>query len=210
MANPGLHEPFLTVVSAPSGAGKTTVCRQAVAQLDRIRFSVSHTTRQQRRGERDEVDYHFVAPPTFHELVEQDAFLEWADVYGNLYGTSREEVAQARGDGIDLLVEIDVQGARQILAKEPSTVSVFILPPSLPALAKRLGRRGTDSDEEIRRRLDIGKHELAAAGDYDYWIINDNLSQAVDTLAAIITAERAKRSRLRLDDHPLAPALAPC
>lgn len=201
------HRPFLVVVSAPSGTGKTTLCHRAIAALERVRFSVSHTTRKRRRGEVDGRDYYFVEQPVFRRMVERNEFLEWAHVYGNLYGTSVAEVERAAADGVDLIVEIDVQGARQIIEKRPDAVSVFVLPPSMAVLEARLRGRGTDSDEAIAKRLEEARVELSEAGLYQYWIVNDTLDAAVAELIAVVTAERCRRERAVLGEHALASAL---
>jgi guanylate kinase len=201
------HQPFLLVVSAPSGTGKTTVCRRVVDSLPDLRFSISHTTRKPRAGEENGEHYYFVDMMEFHDMVERQRFLEHAEVYGNWYGTSIYEVQRARDEHVDLLVEIDVQGARQILGRVPDAVSVFILPPSLEAMESRLRGRGTDAEAEIVRRLGISRSELAEAPRYHYWIVNDDLDKAVDELRAIVVAERRRRLRLRPAGHPLAAHL---
>lgn len=203
------YEPFLLVVSAPSGTGKTTVCRQTLARLERIRFSVSHTTRPIRSGEQEGRDYYFVDAGRFQNMQQQGAFLESANVYGNYYGTSLGEVERARDDGVELLVEIDVQGARQIMQKRQDLVSVFILPPSLEIVEARLRSRGSDHEDAIQRRLAEAGKELRESVHYDYWIVNDDLNAAVDDLTAIVRAERMRRSRVSLDRHPLADKLSP-
>ncbi len=201
------HQPFLLVVSAPSGTGKTTVCRRVVGSLPDLRFSISHTTRKPRAGEENGEHYYFVDMMEFHDMVERQRFLEHAEVYGNWYGTSIYEVQRARDEQVDLLVEIDVQGARQILGRVPDAVSVFVLPPSLEAMEARLRGRGTDAEPEIVRRLGIARSELAEAPRYHYWIVNDDLDKAVDELRAIVVAERRRRLRLRPAKHPLATHL---
>lgn len=202
------YAPFLVVVSAPSGTGKTTVCRRAIAALEPgIRFSISHTTRKIRAGEVDGRDYHFIDMGEFERMRRDDAFLECAEVYGNFYGTSVQEVENARREGVELLVEIDVQGAQQIMERAADIVSVFILPPSLETVEARLRSRGSDGEEAIRRRLAEAGKELRVADRYQYWIVNDDLDAAVRDLVAIVHAERARRSRVSLHDHPLAPHL---
>ena len=198
------HRPFLIVVSAPSGTGKTTVCRGAIDALADLRFSISHTTRPQREGEQDGHDYYFCDRKRFESMRAEGAFLEWANVYGNLYGTSSQEVARAAEEGVDLVVEIDVQGARQMMASVPDAVSVFVLPPSVQELEARLRGRGTDPEEDIRRRLEVARQELAESRHYGYWIVNDDLDAAIAELAAVIRAERTRRERLRVDEHTLA------
>ncbi|RMF13169.1 MAG: guanylate kinase [Candidatus Dadabacteria bacterium] len=197
------HRPFLVIISAPSGTGKTTVCHGVLRRLEHIRFSISHTTRPIRPGEVDGRDYHFVDRPTFERLRDEGAFLEWADVYGNLYGTSVAEIERAASENTDLLVEIDVQGALQIMDKDVDAVSVFVLPPSLDTIEQRLRARDTDREDEIERRLAEARSELAKAGSYDYWVVNDDLEQAIADVACIVRAERRRRTRQRIAGHPL-------
>lgn len=205
------HQPFLLVVSAPSGTGKTTLCRRAVDAVDDLRFSISHTTRAPRSGEAHGEHYYFIEMMEFHDMVERQRFVEHAEVYGNWYGTSIYEVQRAREEHTDLLVEIDVQGARQIMARVPEAVSVFVLPPSLEVLETRLRGRGTDAEAEIERRLSVARSELAEAGRYDYWIVNEDLDAAAAALEGIVRAERQRRIRLEegVRKHPLAPHLGP-
>lgn len=181
------------VVSAPSGGGKTTICRQVMERLSGVEFSVSHTTRAPRPGERDGVDYHFVTDRQFVELVDQDAFIEWAHVHGRRYGTSHQEAERRLDLGIDVLFDIDVQGGRQILQRLPDAVLVFLVPPTLEILERRLRSRQSDSDDEIARRLKIAADEIRQATFYTHWIVNDDLTQAVHDLEAIICAERLRR-----------------
>jgi guanylate kinase len=179
------------VVAAPSGAGKTTVCRRLVEGDAKLVLSVSHTTRPRRAGEVESVDYHFVSRPEFERLVAAGAFLEWAEYSGNLYGTSWAAIEAPLGAGRDVLLEIEVQGARQVRARLPEAILVFLIPPSLGALEARLRTRGTDGPEEIERRLAIARGELAALDLFDYAVVNDELSDAVERLRGIVAAERA-------------------
>ena len=183
---PGI--PF--VVAAPSGTGKTTVCRQVVARDSQIEFSVSHTTRKQRAGEVDGRDYFFVSEPEFRQLVAEDAFLEWAEYNSHLYGTSWRAIEAGLARGHELLLEIEVQGARQVRARRPDARLIFLLPPSLEDLRRRLQGRGTDSREEIRRRLQVAERELEAIKEFDYAVTNDDLESCVVNLLEIIRAER--------------------
>jgi len=183
------------VVAAPSGTGKTTVCRAVVARDDRISFSVSHTTRHRRNGEVDGRDYWFVTEAEFRRLVEEDAFLEWAEYNAHLYGTSWQAVDRGLAGGHDLLLEIEVQGARQVRARRADARLIFLLPPSMDELEHRLHGRGTDSEEEIRRRLEVAKRELEAIGDFDYAVINEDLETCVANLLEIIHAERQGSAR---------------
>lgn len=185
----------LFVISAPSGTGKTTILKEVMASVGGLSFSVSHTTRAPRAGEADGVDYHFVDRDRFLAMREQGAFLEWAEVHGNFYGTSRESVAAALADGIDIILDIDVQGCRQVRAAADDAVSLFVVPPSWQELERRLTGRGTDSEETIRLRLANARKEMADLDQYDYVVVNDELARAVETTRAIIHAERSRHRR---------------
>jgi guanylate kinase len=187
----------LFVISAPSGAGKTTVLGRVMSRLPKLAFSVSHTTRSPRPGERDGGDYHFVSREEFLSMIDAGSFLEHAEVHGNLYGTARSGICQQLEEGIDVVLDIDVQGAA-ILRRtaEMAAVFVFIAPPSMIELEKRLRGRGTESEERIRLRLQNARQELAAAGEYEYLLINEDLEETASLLAAIILAERARAHRL--------------
>jgi guanylate kinase len=175
-------------MAACSGTGKGTVGRRLRARNGSLRLSVSHTTRAPRPGEVDGVDYHFVDQQRFSALVEAGEFLEWADYAGNRYGTARAEVERARAGGYDLLFDIEVVGAANIKTAVPSAVSVFLLPPSWSALEARLRGRGTESEDTVRRRLEVGRRELDAAGSFDHLVVNDDLDRAVGDLEAIYRA----------------------
>ena len=181
----------LLVLSAPSGAGKTTLVKALLAHDPGLRFSVSYTTRLLRPGETDGKDYCFVDPPRFQQMVRQGEFLEHAEVFGNCYGTSRRQVDALRAGGHDVLLEIDWQGARQIRANAPDCRTVFILPPSLTELERRLRSRATDSDDVIRRRLGQARDDMAHWADFDFVIINEVLDEAVVGLAAILRGDGA-------------------
>ncbi len=196
------------VVAAPSGAGKTTVCRSLVEGDAKLAFSVSHTTRPRRPGETEGVDYHYVSRAEFERLVAAGAFLEWAEYSGNLYGTSWAAVDAPLGAGRDVLLEIEVQGARQVRARLPEAILVFLIPPSLGVLEERLRTRGTDEPEEIERRLAIARRELAALDLFDYAVVNDALADAVERLREIVAAERAGAPRA-LREKCAPQALAP-
>jgi guanylate kinase len=178
------------VVSAPSGTGKTTVCRALVASDPDLRFSVSHTTRPPRAGELDGVDYHFVDRARFAELIAEGAFLEHAEYAGNWYGTSWQAIDVPLAQGVDLLLEIEVQGADQVRARRADARLVFLLPPSLEALEQRLRGRGQDAPEVVRERLELARRELRAAGRFDYVIVNDELERCTAALREVIQAER--------------------
>jgi len=191
-----LHEgTILFVITAPSGAGKTSLCWAVIKRVPGLSFSVSHTTRPPRPGEREGVDYYFVNDETFDRMIKEDRFLEWANVYGNRYGTSREEVERARRKGVDLLIEIDRQGARRIRTKFPDAVGVFVAPPSLETLRQRLIARGTDTSKEIEKRLAIAAEELSDYSLFDYVVINDDFEMAASNLKSIVWAERNKVTR---------------
>lgn len=182
----------LIVVSAPSGAGKTTLCSAILKSLDSIAFSISYTTRKPRGGEVDGVDYYFVSEERFKEMIERGEFAEWAVVHGNYYGTSRKTIDDLMERNIDVLLDIDVQGAKQIKALYPEAVLVFIMPPSFEELKKRLYTRGA---ENLELRLRRAFEEMREYSFYDYVIINDNLERAISDLRAIIISERLKVKR---------------
>ena len=178
------------VIAAPSGTGKTTVCRALLERDPRLRFSVSHTTRKPRENERDGIDYHFVDNERFRELVTSDAFLEYAEYGDNLYGTSWEALESPLAEGWDLLVEIEVKGARQFRERRRDACFIFLLPPEMPTLRDRLRDRGTDSEETIAKRLAIAEQELEAIEFFDYAVVNDDLDTAVGSVLDVIEAER--------------------
>jgi len=186
----------LFVISAPSGTGKTTLLHKLMAQVDGIAFSVSHTTRAPRRGEQEGLDYHFVDRATFEKMRARDAFLESAEVHGNFYGTSREAVDRSLEQGWDILLDIDVQGARQIREViGPEGVSIFIVPPSWEELERRLRGRGTDTRETVELRYGNARFEMADINSFDYVVVNDRIDEAVGTLRSIIISERSKSRR---------------
>jgi guanylate kinase len=191
----GIERGGLIVISAPSGAGKTTLCRRLVAELRGIEFSVSHTTRPPRPGEVEGVDYHFIPREEFERRRDHGEFLEWAVVAGHLYGTAAEAVRQVTGKGVDVLLDIDTQGAASIRRLAPDAVQVFILPPGPEALRARLEARGSESAESLDRRLGLARGEIEQAGLYDYVIVNDDLDQAYDRLRAVVVAARCRRTR---------------
>ena len=187
----------LIIVSAPSGAGKTTLVAGALRRDGRARPSISFTSRRLRAGEEQGVHYHFISRAEFEAMVAHGDFLEWAEVHGNLYGTSRRAVEEIRSSGSDVILTIDIQGAAQARKLFPDAVSVFVMPPSLDALARRLENRGTDTAQDRRLRLDSALHEMEQYVNFDYVVINDDLDRAIDELVAIITAERCRTSRRR-------------
>jgi guanylate kinase len=188
---------LLLILSSPSGAGKTTLTHKLRESHRELGFSVSHTTRAPRATEVDGKDYHFVDRHQFGEMVRHHEFLEWAEVHGNLYGTSKKEVHAAESNPAcgGLIFDIDYQGARQIRAKVHDAIGIFILPPSMEVLEKRLRGRASDSEEVIQRRFQAAKREIDHYALFDYLIVNDDLHVSVATLAAIVLAERSKRAR---------------
>ena len=182
----------LFVVSAPSGAGKTTVVERLIGQVPGVRRSRSFTSRRARPGEADGVDYHFVSRDRFEAMIAGGQFLEWAEYAGNLYGTSVVDTERELEQGTDLVLVIEVQGARQVRRHRRSSVLVFLLPPSAEALETRLRSRSEDSEEQIRRRLEVAREELRAVPEYDYVVVNDTVDACVEHLHAIILAERAR------------------
>ena len=188
----------LFVISAPSGAGKSTILKRLLPLLPGLAFSVSHTTRPPRPGEKDGREYHFVDRPVFEKMRAEQAFLEWAEVHGNLYGTSRQAVLAQQSRGIDVFLDIDVQGAGQLRDQgDAGAIFLFIAPPSWQELERRLRGRGTDSEETVRLRLANARREMQDAGRYDYLIINDRLEEAVQDLRSVIIAERCRSRRSR-------------
>jgi len=191
-----VFKPILFVVSAPSGAGKTSLCKEIAKRTDRIHYSVSYTTRAPRPGEVNGVDYYFVSREKFLEMKEQNLFIESAEVYGNLYGTSKKTILDSFHAGKDVLVDIDIQGADLIRKDNFGSVSIYILPPSRQILEERLTKRGQDSNETLTKRLDKVRQEVHAFNLYDYLIFNVDFTQATDDLHAIILSEHHRRSRM--------------
>jgi guanylate kinase len=187
---------ILYIISAPSGAGKTTLCKQIVASISGVWHSVSFTTRKPRPGEEHGREYFFLEEKAFHDMVARHAFLEYAHVYSNWYGTPRKPLMDKMEQGIDVLLEIDVQGALQIKKKFGDAVSIFILPPSMDILRARLHGRGSDSQEEIVRRLQKVKEEVWCFREYDYIVRNDDLTRSLRELQSIFVAERLKTKRM--------------
>ncbi|MCB1741484.1 MAG: guanylate kinase [Gammaproteobacteria bacterium] len=183
------------VVSAPSGAGKTSLVRNLVRLDPGLRLSVSHTTRPRRDGEQDGVHYHFTDDVSFDSMIAKDAFLEHAKVYGNQYGTAQSSVESIAAQGLDVVLEIDWQGARQVRHRIGNSASVFILPPSLEQLHERLATRGQDSPEIIARRLAAAAQDIAHHDEFDYIVVNDDFDLALRQIQAIVSAERLRRRR---------------
>ncbi len=194
-----LQPGILLVLSAPSGTGKTTLARRLLSELPDALFSISVTTRQPRGKETDGVDYHFVDVASFQERIERGEFVEWAEVYGHFYGSSRAVVDEARQRRGVAIFDIDVQGGLAIKRKHPDTVLVFVVPPSLEELERRLRDRGTDAEDTIRRRLLAARSEIErGVAAYDYIVVNDDLEHAYQNLHSIVVAERSRRGRVEL------------
>jgi len=186
---------MLIVVSSPSGGGKGTLIDRVLKTVPGVSYSVSYTTRAPRGSEQNGREYFFVDEPAFREMIERGEFLEWANVYGHLYGTSSAQVERERAAGRDIILEIDVQGAESIRHKVAGSVSIFILPPSFELLRERLVTRGTDSASDLERRLKGAPAEVAQYVSFDYVILNDDINRASQQLASVIYAERARRER---------------
>ena len=198
MNNPGPHSAPLSqanlfVVAAPSGGGKTSLIAALLEKDDRVSLSVSYTTRSARPGEKDGVHYHFVSDPTFISLIGENAFLEHAEVFGHRYGTERAAVEKKMRAGFDVLLDIDWQGARQVRKSFPSCCTIFIIPPSLEALRKRLARRGQDSEEVIDRRMREARAEISHSSEFDHLIINDDFDKALADLQSIVRYRKLHR-----------------
>ncbi len=194
---------LLFIISAASGTGKTTLAERLVQTLPNLRMSRSYTSRAARAGERDGVDYNFTSRPEFEAMVQRQEFLEWADVFGNFYGTRRPDTEKWLASGQDVVLVIDVQGARQVKATGIDHTAIFVLPPSFPILESRLRGRSADSEEAMQRRLAAARAEVGAYVDYDYVVINDQLEPTVVRLQEIIAAERSRMHRMR----PIAEAI---
>jgi guanylate kinase len=195
-SSPG-HKGLLFIVSAPSGAGKTTLVERLVEQTPQLKMSRSYTSRPARPGESDGVDYNFVTRGQFEGMVARGEFLEWADVFGNLYGTSASDTDRLLTGGNDVVLVIDVQGARQIRSRGMAATTVFVMPPSRDVLERRLRGRSQDSEAAIQRRLQVAQAEVASFTEYDFIVVNDELTGSVDRLRGIILAERARLKRMR-------------
>lgn len=189
---------LLFIVSAPSGTGKTTLVERLVQTVPGLRQSRSYTSRAARAGEVDGVDYHFIGRDRFEAMVDEGAFLEWADVFGNYYGTGAADTEAFLTAGEDVVLVIDVQGARQVRSRGIETVGIFVLPPSAPVLEQRLRGRSKDSEEQVRRRLAVARAEVGEYAQYEYVVVNDEVEPAVDRLRAIVLAERARVKAMRL------------
>jgi guanylate kinase len=191
---------FPIILSAPSGAGKTTLCRGIVKLHPEIYYSISVTSRPPRANEKDGQDYHFVPVKEFERMLEQGELIEWAMVHDNYYGTPRKQIEDRLNAGQDVIMDIDTVGARSIKKLYTQAVSIFVLPPTFEELKKRLMGRATDSEEVISKRLNRAKLELQEIGDFEYWLINDRFEEAVKTVASIIEAERCRLERYNRDE----------
>ena len=190
---------LLFIVSAPSGAGKTTLVEQLAEETPRLTLSRSYTSRPAREGEIDGVDYNFVSRSAFEQMVGRGEFLEWAEVFGNLYGTCAADTDRMLNGGRDVVLVIDVQGARKVRQRGIESTTVFVMPPSFEVLEQRLRGRSKDPEEAIQRRLQVAREEVASFAEYDFVVINDELTAAVERLRGIVIAERARLERMRAE-----------
>jgi guanylate kinase len=185
----------LFVISAPSGGGKSTIAAAVRQRVEGLGYSISHTTRSPRRDEQDGVDYHFVDQTTFTKMIDEGAFLEWARVYDHLYGTSLSGITELMASGRDILLDVDVQGGRNIKTRFPQSVLIFLVPPSLDVLEQRLRKRGTDDDAVVRGRMDQAADDIRNCARYDYIVVNDRLEKAIDETQSIIISKRCLTER---------------
>ena len=185
----------LYVITGPSGVGKSTIIKRLRKKLPGIGYSVSHTTRKPRKNEADGVNYHFADRETFEEMIKGKAFVEWAEVYNDLYGTSFASLRSQTEQGLDVVMDLDSQGAKNIKGSFEDSVLIYILPPSLQVLEERLRGRASDDEAEIKARLDKARKEIGACGDYDYIIFNEDLNRTIDEVTAIIVSSRCHKSK---------------
>ncbi len=205
------HKPLIYIVSAPSGSGKSTLVNELLKKVSDLEFSISYTTRAPRGSEVDGRQYYFVSRAAFEKMIQEDAFLEYAEVFGNYYGTARRFLHEAEQHGRDLLLDIDVQGAKQIQDKLPDATSIFILPPDRKILEERLRKRSEDSDEVIQHRLDKATSEIENYPRYNYILINDQLEDSIKLLRAVVRGERLLRAGRPLsEEEAKTVALADC
>ena len=205
------HKPLVYIISAPSGSGKSTLVNELLKKVSDLEFSISYTTRAPRGSEVDGRQYYFVSRAEFEKMIAEDAFLEYAEVFGNYYGTARCFLQKAEQNGRDLLLDIDVQGAKQIQDKVPEATSIFILPPNRKILEERLRKRSEDREEVIQRRLDTATREIENYERYNYILINDQLEDSIKLLRAIVRGERLLRAgRVRSSDEAKIVALGDC
>lgn len=187
----------LIIISSPSGAGKSTLCRKLIDEFKEIRYSISTTTRSPRPSEQDGVHYHFVTAEQFQSMIDQEAFVEWAEVHGRFYGTSHAEIRRSQESGMSLVLDIDIQGAAQFKEAYPETITIFLLPPSMAELERRIRDRGENTAEQIALRLENALREMKHHESYDYIVVNDDLEEAYVELRAIFMAEGCRRARRR-------------
>ncbi len=187
-----MKQGLLIVVSGASGTGKGTVCNALMESLPELAYSISATTRSPRKGEQDGVNYYFLAREEFEKMIEEGGFLEWAEVYGNYYGTPLKKIQERLAEGQDILLEIDTQGALKVMEKCPEGVFIFLLPPSLEELERRIRGRGTETEESIARRLGAAKEEIGVGRKYNYVVVNDRVEKAVEQIQAILVAEHCR------------------
>jgi len=187
-----MKQGLLIVVSGASGTGKGTVCNALMESLPELAYSISATTRSPRKGEQDGVNYYFLAREEFEKMIEEGGFLEWAEVYGNYYGTPLKKIQERLAEGQDILLEIDTQGALKVMEKCPEGVFIFLLPPSLEELERRIRGRGTETEESITRRLGAAKEEIGVGRKYKYVVVNDRVGKAVEQIQAILVAEHCR------------------
>ncbi len=205
------HKPLIYIISAPSGSGKSTLVNELLKKVSDLEFSISYTTRAPRGSEVDGRQYYFVSRAAFEKMIQEDAFLEYAEVFGNYYGTARRFLHEAEQHGRDLLLDIDVQGAKQIQDKLPDATSIFILPPDRKILEERLRKRSEDSDEVIQHRLDKATSEIENYPRYNYILINDQLEDSIKLLRAVVRGERLLRAGRPLsEEEAKTVALADC
>ena len=193
------HNPFLVIISSPSGAGKTTIARMIVQNDHTIKLSISATTRPKRPGEIESKDYFFITKDTYQEMITKDQFLEHAEIFGNFYGTPKDKIEQELKLGNDILFDIDWQGARQILGKfkKDDVLTIFILPPSIKILHERLRSRAQDSEETVQKRMKGAKDEVSHYAEYDFILVNENLDETYQRIRSIINCHRIKRAKLQ-------------
>lgn len=187
-----MKQGLLIVVSGASGTGKGTVCNALMESLPELAYSISATTRSPRKGEQDGVNYYFLAREEFEKMIEEGGFLEWAEVYGNYYGTPLKKIQERLAEGQDILLEIDTQGALKVMEKCPEGVFIFLLPPSLEELERRIRGRGTETEESISRRLGAAKEEIGVGRKYKYVVVNDHVGKAVEQIRSILVAEHCR------------------
>jgi len=200
MHTPAQCEHLLFVISAPSGCGKTTLCRELLDRMPDLAFSISHTTRPARAGETDGQNYFFISAEQFQEKLDCGEMAEWTEIYGNRYGTARRTIDDIFARGCDVLFDIDEPGARQLKDAYPNVVTVLVLPPSMETLRRRLIDRGTEAGAALERRLQRAAQEIEAMRWYDFVVVNDTIPEAVDHLRCVITSERCRRNRRSIED----------